>query len=154
MLARSRAERLDLCRAGAGTRRLWTKLWIFGPRLYDEVGVERFDHVARRLAVLLRKSGHMVPVPVGGDDGMELPLGPLLDVLGDVHHARLRHPLGKARGSEIDQDVLFRRGAVGETDQKAVAESDVIRADGRALGGFGHGDLLCHEAHAMQLGEW
>src|SRR5262245_65286819 len=44
---------------------------------------------------------NVVAVPMGGHDGVELAPGPLLDVLGDVHHARLWHPFREtARRSE------------------------------------------------------
>src|SRR5712671_6156144 len=135
LLVRSRAEFLDYCVAAARTRRLWSQLRIFSPRLHYEIGFKRSDDTACCLASFVgRKSRNVVTVPVGRDDGMQLATCSLLDVLGNVHHARLWHPFGKTSRAEIDQYVPFRFSAVLKTDEKAITESDVIGADRRAGG--------------------
>jgi hypothetical protein len=154
-LVLSLATGLGLLLAGR-PRRLGAEFRIFSPRLDDERGLERPDHVAGPFAFRRCKTGNMVAVPVGGDDGVQFAVRAFLDVLGDVHHARLRNPLGKSGRSEIDQNMPFRFRAVGEADEKAIAEPDVICADCHALRGGGHGDLLLgdpFDAQAVKIGE-
>src|SRR4029077_2903493 len=150
----SRAESFVVCVAAARTRRLWSQLRIFGPRLHYEIGLKRFDDIACCWAGFARrKSGNVVTVPVGRDDGMKVATRPLFDVRGDIQQARLWHSFGNTSRAKIDQDVPLRFSAVLKTDEKAVTESDVVGADRRAGGRRRHRNLLSHLAHAVQFSE-
>src|SRR5262249_49728459 len=140
---RSCPEFLVVCIASARARRVWSELRIFGPRLHYEIGFKRLDDVASGLAGFVRrKSGDVVTVPVRCDHGMKFAPCPLLDVFGDIHHARLRHAFGKTGRTKIDQHVPLRFSTVLKAQEKAVAESDVVRADRRAGGYRRHRSLL------------
>src|SRR5215510_2371327 len=138
-------ELLDLCAAGLRARRLRIELRVFSPGLNYDVWFERLDHIARAFAAFLRcKARDVITVPMSGDDGVQLALSSFLDVLGDVHHARLRYPLRKTGGSEIYQDVLFRFWAIFKTYEKAIAEPNMISADCRTFRSLSHDDLPSH----------
>src|SRR6516225_6553924 len=86
------------------------------------------------------------PVPLRGHDRVELAPGPLLDVLGDFHHARLWHAFREAGRAKIDEHVPFGFSRVLETDEKAITESDVVSADCRTGGRLRHFSILSDQA--------
>src|SRR5262249_25926010 len=154
LLSGARAELRGHCAAGARTRGVRCQLRIFGPRLHDEIRLERFDDVACSFASFLRgKSRNVVAVPMRGHDGVELAPGPLFDVFGYIHHARFWYPCGKTSRSEIDQHVSFRFSAVRKADEKAITESDVVSADCRTGGRLRHFSVLSDQAATVELGE-
>ena len=116
------------------------QIGILGPRLDDEIGLETPDDVSGALASGLRfEPGDVVLVPVRSDHRGQLPARARLDVVCDIHHPRLRRPLGQAGRSEVDKDVLFVFRTVFERQEKAVAEADVVGANVQLLRGFRHG---------------
>src|SRR5262249_21197448 len=140
--------------AAGGTRGVRRQLRIFGPRLHDEIRLERFDDIACPVASFRRgKSGNVVAVPMRGHDRVEPAPGPLLDVLGDVHHARLWHAFREAGRAKIDEPVPFGFSRVLETDEKAITESDVVSADCRTGGRLRHFSVLSDQAATVELGE-
>src|SRR5262245_39150303 len=96
---------------------------------------------------------NVVAVPMGGHDGVELAPGPLLDVLGDVHHARLWHPFRETARAKIDEHVPFGFSRVLEADEKAITESDVVGADHRTGGRLCHFSILSDQAHTVEFCE-
>jgi hypothetical protein len=116
-------------------RREWSfcingKIWIFSPRLYDELGLERSNNVSGRIAISVgRETIDVVGVTVGRNQSRQLSIA-IVRNLQRYLSKSTRAILGRACAAAIDQYMAitarFARLPVVKGQQKAVAKADLI----------------------------
>ncbi|MND88175.1 hypothetical protein D3C80_801930 [compost metagenome] len=117
-----------------GCAGVFSQLQLFGPGLQHQFRREGTNHItAGSTGAVGGKAADVVGMPVGRDHRIELARALGLDVFGNGQQAlALGDALGHAHGTEVDQYMAAHLAGVVETQQEAVAKTDLVGIEGQA----------------------